>query len=118
IDAVEKPLGLGDAVRAALQPDDRVVLQGTGEEVAAPLREERARVDGEAGDRRRDLPEPERRGHALQLLLPSDRLVAVVFAAEGLHRPAVVAAGLREVDLVAAARAVLDGPERPVEAEG
>ena len=86
------------------------------ERVALPLREQVARVDDQPAGRDRRIPADLRRLEAVAWPVVRD-VHAVVIAAVRHVRPAIVAAGQDEVDLVAAARAHLSLPQPPVRRE-
>ena len=88
---------------------DLAGAQRADEDIALPLRESVAGVERHAGDRDRRHPVDERRLEARvsrALDLPRPRIGAAVAH----ERPSVVGAGLEDVDLVAAVRAVLVEP--------
>src|SRR5688572_6499821 len=87
------------------------VAHTTDEEIALPLGESLARIEGHARRRDRRHEVDDRRGHALGLKA-AGLIRPGVGAAETDERPAVVAAGLDDVDFVAAVRAHLGFPDR------
>ena len=93
------------------QAGEQLELERADEEVALPLREGVAGVEGHARGRDRGRPLQHRRRHVRALAAGADLAAGDVFAAVGDLRPAVVAPGERAVHLVAALRAVLVGPQ-------
>ena len=91
---------------------DAALLQGADEDVALPRREQVAGVDGEAGGGDGGQPHHDRRLVAVAGRVRRDPRAGIE-APEAHQRPAVVAAGLEDVELVAAVGAVLVLPDVP-----
>src|SRR5690606_2520299 len=110
-DALEDDLLVGDLVLVVDDDAAQFLSRQRGdEEVVFPSRETVARVEIDAADGERGCPVNDRRLHAFAGGFGGDGR-AVVIHAVGDDRPAVVAAGLDAIELVAAARAVLGGPK-------
>ena len=95
-----------------LQPHQRPGVQRRDQQVALPVREQLAGVEGHAARRDHRVPEVDRLLEAEPRAHPRADRRAVVVAAVADLRPAEVQPRSREVQLVAALRPVLDGPER------
>ena len=83
--------------------------QTADEQIALPVREQVALIEGHAGGRDHRRPLDDRLLHAGLVGALVDTRARIIDAVTD-HRPAVILAGLRDVDLVAAARAVLVHP--------
>src|SRR5712691_1022809 len=110
VQPAKQTLLLDDLLAVELEPHQQLGRQRADEQVAAPGREQVAGVESHSGRRDRRHPIPDRLLHAF-LLCALVNLGAAVVDAEADHRPAVVLAGLQDVDLVAAARSVLVLPD-------
>src|SRR5581483_7415560 len=109
-EALQQALFLGDLLAFDLEANENLRPQRADEQIAFPRRETIAGVERHAGGRDRGHPVPERLLHpGLRRRLVDLRAVIVDAIAD--HRPAVVLALLDEVDLIAAARAVLLLPQ-------
>jgi hypothetical protein len=115
--ALQQALLAGHAAAVEVEPRQELRPQRADQDIAAPFGKPVAVVDDETGRRDRRIPVVDR------LLEPRRRradadLAAGIVPAIADRRPAVILAGLGKIDLVAAARAVLDGDEAaaPVEA--
>src|SRR6185295_2153247 len=90
----------------------RLSRQGADEEVALPVREQRARIKHGTRGRNGGIPIVDRLLHASLVRADAD-FTAVIVASVADDRPTVVFARLGNVDFIAAAGAMLDGPEPP-----
>src|SRR5690606_24288586 len=94
------------------QAHQRVGFQTGDQHIAFPLRELVAGVEGETRGGQRGHPFVHRLFHALFVgtYAAGDLAAAVVFTV-GDHRPTIILARLIQIDLVAALRTVLTGPQ-------
>src|SRR5688572_9839911 len=107
----EQALLADDTLAFDDQPRDVLAREAADEQVTAPRREQLAGVERHPGRRDDRVPVIQRLFHALLLRDAfADRLTAVLEPVRD-RRPTVVLALARDIDLVAAARAVLDFPE-------
>src|SRR5207302_4875222 len=109
-ECAQQPLLARDRVALQLEPHQNLPGERADEQAAAPGRKQVTCIERHAGWRDRRYPVFDRLLHAGFLRALVD-LGAVVVDAIADHGPAVVLAGLRNVDLVAAARAMLVLPE-------
>src|SRR5262249_6703460 len=108
--AGEQSLLTDNALAVEHEAVQRLTSQRAHEQVILPFREEIARVEGRAGGSDGGVPIVDRLLHAGLMGALADFGIVIV-ATIGDDRPAVILAGFWDVDLVAAARPVLDGPQ-------
>src|SRR5690606_12745197 len=106
----EHELVLHDFAVSDARADDAFGCEPAVQQVTLPLGEQLACVNGQSGGRNRLLPDVDRRLEPLDDSAASYARAGVIDAAR-LERPAVVAARLDEVDLIAAERSMLVGPQ-------
>src|SRR5215813_6452408 len=112
VEPLEEPLLGADRFAVDLEPHQQRGGKRTDEQVAAPGRKQVAGVKSHAGRSDRRHPVLDRLLHPL-LVCALVNPGAIVVDAVADHRPAVVLARLGNVDLVAAARAMLVLPQLP-----
>ena len=100
-----------DFLSVQRQPDEILGLMATDEEVAVPLGKQATGVERHAARPNDRIPVVERLLHAVLRRDAASNFPAEVLDAVRDRRPAIVLARARNVDLVAAARAVLDFPQ-------
>ena len=108
--SLEQALLLGDFLAVEFEPHQDAGRKAADEQIAFPLREQVARIERHARGRDHRRPLDDRLLHAGLLRAFVDARAAIIDAVAD-HRPAVILSGLRNVDLVAAARAVLVHPQ-------
>ena len=110
---LQRSAGVGSALAVEGDAVERLRRDPAHQRRAAPLREHRAVVEHEIARRDDRRPVDHRLGQIRPRIRTRDRH-AVVVDGVGDERPAVVLAGLDQVQLVAASRAVLDFPQPAV----
>ena len=107
----EQPLLMDHTRPVQLEPHNVFGYQTAVEQTPLPLRESGAGIEEHAGGSDHRRPLIQGFFHALGRPLPRTDRRAIVINAVGHHGPAIVPAGLRKVDLIAAARTMLVDPQ-------
>src|SRR5262245_2712484 len=111
IEIREIPRFSRDLVAVELEAYERARIQGADEQIALPVRESLAGIELRSGRGDDRIPVVDRLFHALVGRHAITDLEAGIFAAIADHRPAIILAGRRMIQLIAAAGAMLQRPQ-------